>query len=128
MKHTFVRTPSGDIEINHIREMVAEMKNSIWEFCKWFPRPALIDNKSGSATHFYTGQHFDPKYFTLDEKGWNHDHCVVCFRSISNDANQQTETEGYYNGYDWVCKTCFEEFIQTDDLNEKLSRLEKYYK
>ena len=28
MKHTFVRLPSGNVEIEHIREMVSELKNS----------------------------------------------------------------------------------------------------
>jgi len=128
MTHTFVRLPSGDVEINHIRETVNDIKDSEWKFLKWFPRPALINRKSGTATHLYTGQSFDPDYFELDNNGWTHDHCQICFKSIGDKPNEFTEIDGYYNGYDWVCKSCFKDLLKADDLELKLATLYTYVK
>jgi hypothetical protein len=127
MTHTYVRLPTGDIEIEHIRETAAEAKSHQWECRTWFPRPALIDKKTGFASHLYTGQRFDSHYFTLADKGWTHDHCLICFQSIS-EAVEQTEINGYFDGNDWVCTFCFEKFIQADDLENTLSTLEKIQK
>ncbi|WP_299822408.1 hypothetical protein [uncultured Pontibacter sp.] len=126
MKHTFVKLPSGNVEIEHIREMVSELKNSEWKFMKWFSRPALINKKSNTATHLYMGQKFDEQYFKLEEKGWTHDHCEICFVSIGESPNDYTETEGYFNGDDWICKFCFNELVLAENLENKLTSLEQY--
>lgn len=75
MSYTFVKLPTGDIEIDHIREMCIDLGFTRFEFQIWKPRPALID-KAGQKW-LYTGQKYDPKYIQLIEDGWTHDHCEV---------------------------------------------------
>ena len=84
MSHTFVRLPNGDVEIDHIREMVAEIKDQTFTFSKWHPRPGLRGKKSGFVSHLYTGQKLDENFFTLDETGLTDDHCLICFKTIGS--------------------------------------------
>jgi hypothetical protein len=125
MSNTFVKLPTGDVEIDHIREMCEDLKGTEFQLMEWRPRPALID-KNGKRTRLYTGQKFDANYIDLVEDGWTHDHCQICFVSIGEHENQYTQTEGYFNSYDWVCKSCYETFLTIDNLEEKLGELPQY--
>jgi hypothetical protein len=127
MSNTFVKLPTGDIEIDHIREMYEDLKGTTFHHMKWKPRPALVDKK-GKTTRLYTGQKFDPNYIDLVEDGWTHDHCQICFVSIGKQENQYTQSEGYFDGYDWLCKSCFETFLTVENLEEVLAELPQYQK
>ncbi|MBS0645356.1 MAG: hypothetical protein JSR97_02030 [Verrucomicrobia bacterium] len=96
MKYTFVRLPTGNIEIEHIREMYAELRYNNFIFKKWFPRPALID-KNGKTSWLYKGQNFDPKLIELVQDGWTHDHCQICSTTISNVDNESDDLEEFIN-------------------------------
>lgn len=126
--NTFVKLPTGDVEIDHIREMVSEVKGQSFTYSKWFPRPGLRDKKSNFVTHLYTGQTFDAKFFTLDKTGWTDDHCIICFNTLGPDPNNYIDTDGYFDGSDWVCKTCYTELVQTEDLEKKLESYGHYNK
>ncbi len=127
MSNAFVKLPTGNIEVGHIREMYDELKGTTFQQLKWRPRPALFE-KNGKTTWLYTGQKFDPDYIDLVEDGWTHDDCQICFISIGKHENQCTQTEGYFNGYEWLCNSCFENFMTTDNLEEKLTELQQYQK
>ena len=127
MANTFVRLPSGDIEIEHIREMASDLKDTNFKYSKWFARPALIDKKSGT-THLFHGQKFDDKYFDLDNEGWTHDHCAICSVVISEQESEYVKHDGYYNGWDWICKDCYEALFMSDNLEEALQKFDKYQK
>ena len=127
MSNTFVRLPTGDIEIDHIREMYYDLKGTAFQYMKWKPRPALVE-KNGKTTWLYTGQKFDPNYIEYVEYGWRHAYCQICSVTIGDNKNQYTVTDGYFNGYDWVCKSCYETFIGGDNLEETLAELPKYQK
>lgn len=127
MSNTFVKLPTGDIEIDHIREMYEDLKDTSFEYMKWTPRPALIE-KNGKTTWLYTGQKFDPNYISLVNDGWTHDHCQICSINISDNENEYIVTSGYFNGYDWVCKSCFEIIIVVDNLEKALTEMAKYEK
>jgi hypothetical protein len=126
--NTFIKLSTGDVEIEHIREMVSEVKGQAFVFKKWHPRPGLRDKKSNFVTHLYTGQSFDEKYFTLDNTGWTDDHCLICFKTLGADPNQYTDTDGYFDGADWVCRTCYHELVLADDLEKRLGSFERYNK
>ncbi len=85
-------------------------KSRTWTFLTWQPTPALV-NKQGMATHQYTGQHFDPQYFKIDPKGWNHDHCELCQTKFCEN-NTECETQGFNSGNLWLCITCYSTYIQ----------------
>lgn len=87
MSYTFVKLPSGDIEIDHIREMYQDLKGCDFQFMDWKPRPALVEKNRGTSW-LYTGQIFDPKYFELVEDGWTDDHCQICSVTIGENKNE----------------------------------------
>jgi len=77
-----------------------------WEFKKWFFRPALVE-KSGGGSSLYVGQKFDSAYFDLVENGWTHDHCEICFKTITDTKSEESEDCGYFYNGDWICESCF---------------------
>lgn len=126
MANRFVKLPHGNVEINHIRKMVSEIKLSDFQYSNWLPRPALRDKKSGLITHLFVGQKFDETYFDLDNNGWTHDHCLICFNAIGADSNDYIYTDGYNSGSDWVCKSCYDELVLADDLEKKIEAYGTY--
>ena len=127
MSNTFVKLPTGDVEIEHIREMYKDLNGADLKFMNWKPRAALIERNRGNAW-LYTGQKFDPKFIDLVEGGWTHDHCQICSVTISEDKDEHTVTEGYFDGYDLVCKSCYETVLAVDNLEQKLKELPQYQK
>jgi len=95
MKYTFVKLPNGDIEIDHMREMYAELHTNDFRLFKWFPRPALIE-KNRKTSWLYTGQKFDPDSIDFVQDGWTHDHCQICSTTISDVDNEYSFSEGYF--------------------------------
>jgi hypothetical protein len=126
--NTFVKLPTGDVEIEHIREMVSEVKGQNFVFQKWHPRPGLRDKRSNFVTHLYTGQSFDERYFTLDNTGWTDDHCLICFQTLGPDPSQYNDTDGYFDGSDWVCRTCYTKLVLSEDLDKTLESYGHYSK
>ena len=123
----YIKLPTGDFDIEDLREFYADLKDSSFKFSEWKSRPALIE-KNRKASWLYTGQNYDPKFIDLVEDGWTHDDCYVCSKTITDTKNEYTETSGYSNGLDWVCKDCYEIVIDTDDLEKRLSKLPQYEK
>jgi hypothetical protein len=126
--NTFVKLPTGDVNIEHIREMVLEVKSQNFEYRKWFPRPGLREKKSNFVSHLYTGQSYDEQYFTLDHTGWTHDHCLICSSPLGPDPAKYMYTDGYFDGSEWICSDCFKELVLADNLEEKLRDYEQYRK
>ena len=128
-KKTWVKLPQGgEIELNFLKDGIEESRQEKWEYRKWFPRPALIDKSGGGGSRLYTGQKYDDKHFKLKDDGWTRDHCGICFQTLAEFKDNTTDDEGYYNGYFWICKSCFKLFIKPADINETLARLEKINK
>ena len=124
--NTFVKLPTGDVEIDHIREMVEEVRGKTFEFKPWFPRPGLRDIRSNFVTHLYRGQKFDAKSFVLDETGWTDDHCIICFKTLGSNPNIYTDVTGYFDGDDWICSSCFTGRVLANDLEMKLKEFGQY--
>ena len=124
MKKILVKLPSGYFDIEDIREEYEYFKDDTFEFMKWKPRTALIE-KGGKQSWLFTGQKFDANYIELVENGWTHDHCSVCSITLTDFENEYQQTEGYFNGYDWICKGCYETLFTSNNLEETLSQLPK---
>jgi hypothetical protein len=127
MINTFVKLPNGDVGIDHIREMYEDLKGSDFQYMDWKPRPALVERNRGTSW-LYIGQKFDSKYIDLVQDGWTHDHCQICAVTINENKNEHTVTVGYFDGYDWVCKSCYENILAVDNLKKKLNELPQYQK
>jgi hypothetical protein len=115
MKNIFIKLKNGNIEINHIREIIQEIEKENFTFKNWFPRPGLKEKNTDFVSRLYIGQSYDKNHFDLVENGWINDHCEICF-----------ETSGYFDGSDWICKTCFEELVLAENLESKLNDIEKF--
>ena len=123
-KKTYLTIPNkGDYELQFLLHTVDYLRKLTWTYKKWTSTPALID-KSGGSSQQYIGQKFDPKYFDLVENGWTHDHCEICFETISNKPGYG-ETDGYVaDNSVWLCEQCFSLFIEPKDVQETIRTLE----
>lgn len=124
MRQTFIRFKTGDIAVSHIREMYEELYQNDFKLMKWSPRDALIEKKRDSCW-LYTGQKFDPDYIELIKGGWTHDHCQICDISISDTDGDEVTSEGYFDNYDWVCRSCYESVLSTDNIEGFIRKSEK---
>ncbi|MFL5740225.1 MAG: hypothetical protein ACJ75B_08405 [Flavisolibacter sp.] len=122
-KKTYVTIPNkGDIELSYLLDTVDYLRQFSWIYKVWKPTPALIGKSGGSSTQ-YVGQQFDSKYFDLVEDGWKHDHCEICFTTISN-KESYGDTDGYENDNgDWICKECYNLFIIPADIHKTIKSL-----
>lgn len=125
MKNIFVKLKIGNIEINHIREMIEEIEKENYTFKKWFPRPGLKEKNTDFVSRLYIGQSYDKNQFDFVEDGWINDHCEICFKTLGKEENEHVETSGYFDGYDWICKSCFEELVMAENIETVLKELEK---
>lgn len=58
-----------------------------------------------------------PQNAKIVPHGWNHEHCGLCCKTIS--MVQGDEPEGYTDGTDWVCESCYKKYIASG-LGKKL--------
>lgn len=95
-------------------EMVEAFKKDNWTLQKWTMQPALVA-RDGRQIAFYHGQEYDAEKFDLVLDGWGHDHCELCFKTITDfvreDAKAPVVDEGYTNGDSWVCCECFRKYL-----------------
>ena len=93
-----------------IEEEVVWCRTHSWHRSHWQRRPALVHRISG-VTSLYVGQAFDPAKIDLVPDGWSHDHCVICFWTLS-DSGSDDETIGYTDERGaWVCSECYHQFV-----------------
>ncbi|MFN3755216.1 hypothetical protein [Flavobacterium sp.] len=116
---------NGNVEIEHIREMVAEVEKEKFIFKNWFPRPGLKEKNTDFVSRLYIGQSYDKNQFDLVEDGWINDHCEICIKTLGEEENEYVESSGYFDGVDWICKSCFEELVLAENLESKLNALGK---
>ena len=45
----------------------------------------------------------------VDENAWDHEHCELCWTTISEYPDY--EPEGYTDGKNWLCVKCYEKYI-----------------
>jgi hypothetical protein len=45
----------------------------------------------------------------IEKNTWNHEHCSLCWETISEEMNFQHE--GYTNGNNWLCVECYNKYI-----------------
>ena len=50
-----------------------------------------------------------PPGAVVDNTAWDHEHCALCWETISDQANFQRD--GYTNGKEWLCTNCFNKYV-----------------
>ena|ERR1700722_6221909 len=51
-----------------------------------------------------------PEGATLDKAAWDHEHCMLCWQTISEHPSYQQE--GYTDGEKWLCIDCHDKYIK----------------
>jgi len=121
MKTIIIRGEAWDAV--YIASMLEGLKNKHFEARHWFPRDALVSNDGKRATVF-TGQAFDAKAYSLQRKFWDHDHCEICNWTF-HASDDPEHTNGYFNGYNWLCHECFQRFLVGTELTDMTENSEK---
>lgn len=95
---------------------LSDIKIDDWDIIKWFARPALVEKNRGSVS-LYSGQSYDLNYFDLVLDGWNHDHCLSCFKRLSDYKDEETDEYGYFYQGEWICESCFIKIKHSSNSN-----------
>lgn len=129
-KEVFVKIDNwGEMEHTYLVDMINKLRSKgTWTSRKWKPIPALID-KNGRTSTPYLGQNYDPNLVDLIPDGWDHDHCDICTKTISDKENYRDwVTDGYNLNNDWICEECYNLFMVTDDIEKELEKYQKVEK
>jgi hypothetical protein len=88
------------------------VKNSsrIWEKKRFKVVPGFWILKDGAKVLGKLSQHEHlPEGAILDNTAWDHEHCELCWMTISEHAGHQQE--GYTDGKEWLCVECHDKYI-----------------
>lgn len=98
----------------HIREDVEWCRSKTgWILKPWRKRAALVDKYHSKP---YTGQKIRTESQRIEPDGWEHDHCQICWWTLS-EGDDPCRNQGYtYDGTKWVCTECFTKFIGPERL------------
>jgi hypothetical protein len=94
---------SADIE-----EAVADCRGYQWKRERWVCRDALVQRTG--TTSLYVGQRYDPEHYELVRGGWRHDHCKICWWTLSEGDDEHSV--GFTDGRWWICSECYHHFIE----------------
>ena len=97
---------------------IKRAKRYKWSLKKWSAKDAL-KTKDGKILQFYDGRDYDKNKWTLVKNAWDHEHCMICHWHICNEQHQDKGTEGYFNGKEWLCQECYNEFVRKNQNNNK---------
>ncbi|RYZ57141.1 MAG: hypothetical protein EOO14_11355 [Chitinophagaceae bacterium] len=50
-----------------------------------------------------------PPVAMLDARAWDHEHCELCYTTISDHGDNQRQ--GYTDGKYWLCASCYQTYI-----------------
>src|SRR4051812_27895569 len=96
-------------DYSHVQDRIDDARALPWQKAKWQARPALV-GKVHRTSRPYTGQTFDPKDYDLVPSGWNHDHCIICWWTLSASEKEEDGT-GFTDGQgNWLCLECHGHF------------------
>ena len=99
-----------DDYLQKLQESAVELRRQKWTLRPWKKRPVLA-SLEGRNSVLYTGQPYDAKRYTVIPDGWNHDHCELCWQTISDFTDENTIDTAYTDGSKWVCPGCFQGVI-----------------
>jgi len=105
-----VRIHGSDWKLADVEDAVAFCQEHRWRREQWVRRDALVQRTG--TTSLYTGQRYDPAYCELVRGGWSHDHCEICWWTLSEGGDEE-HSVGYTVGGRWICSECYGHFIKT---------------
>jgi hypothetical protein len=100
----------GDVwRLADLEKSLSECAGHRWMKMQWKRRPALVD-KHGKGVTLYVGQGFDEEKTDLVNDGWTHDHCEVCWWTLSENEDPD-KGWGYVAEGMWICLECHDKLI-----------------
>src|SRR5262249_36049979 len=100
--------PTEDWWVDWQRELVEDRSRN-WREQQFRPTDAVeFDHESGQRLG--KAESADPAGGTIIPGGWDHEHCALCWATIS--PYQGHEPVGVTAGREWPCRTCFQRYIE----------------
>lgn len=92
---------------------LAQNKRREWEKHRFIPLDAVEVSLGGAAQLLRPLQVEEDGGNTdsLVQKGWDHEHCALCWQRISAYAGDQAT--GYSSDDEWICEACYERYIKS---------------
>jgi hypothetical protein len=85
-------------------------KSRTWQIEEFKPTAGIwIKTENGRLLRKVEQWEEVPKEDSVDLIAWDHEHCQLCWETISNIGDDQRE--GYTDGKDWVCISCYNTYI-----------------
>lgn len=110
---------SGDFSIprdgDYYRKEFVEIADRAFVQRTFTSRPALVAKKPVNGHRMfadYDGQAHDESEFDLVEGAWDHDHCSVCWFTITDGFTYWEKTDRIK----LLCDACYEAFTNTPSL------------
>jgi hypothetical protein len=87
------------------KELVRD-SSKIWEKKTFKATSGFWIQEDGGKLLGKTSQHEElPPDTVIDTTAWDHEHCELCRKTISDKENYQHE--GYTDGKEWLCNECY---------------------
>lgn len=99
-------------KIEDIREEVEWCRKEKWQQQTFVARDAVKQKNYWSE---HRPERPIPKGGEIVPRGWDHEHCQICWWSIHESENPEIGI-GFTNGDQWVCAECYKQFIEGNAL------------
>ncbi len=88
---------------------LAQDSSRRWQRQKFVPQDAVKLQIEGRTVFRRVRVEENVNEETLIAGGWEHEHCCLCWKTIS--LREGHENEGYTDGEEWLCKDCYEKYL-----------------
>ena len=88
---------------------LAQSDPEIWREEIFVPHDAVKLEVNGMVVYRQILEGEEVKEGTLIKEGWEHEHCALCWKTISQ--HKDHDSRGYTDGREWLCKKCYQEYI-----------------
>src|SRR5205807_1248261 len=90
---------------------LVEDRSRVWRQARFEPSDMLLIRRAGEGSigrQLLQGEGADANSEVI-KNGWDHEHCALCWVTIS--VNPEDQHEGYTDGKDWICVACFQQYV-----------------
>jgi hypothetical protein len=89
---------------------IAQYDSRLWQKRSFIPKDLVLFGVEGRR---FGRQAAEGEVVSEEETrvkdGWDHEHCFLCWRTIS--TNEEEPHEGHTDGTIWLCETCYQTYI-----------------
>jgi hypothetical protein len=92
------------------QKALVEDVSSVWTRKTFEKVPGIwINMDGGRILRKLTKDEEMPSGAVVDDTAWDHEHCALCWQTISEYPSDQPE--GYTDGDNWLCLECHHKYI-----------------